>query len=86
MKILLSSRALFLLGFFMIVATNIVVLSGVASNRSGNPESEVILTERELQLPYKIHEENSGLTLSTSIHKFGYVFKQPVVSKLTVPI
>ena len=63
MKIRISSRALFALGFVILAATNIVVLSGVASNRSGNPETLVTLTERELQLPYRVHEENSGLSL-----------------------
>jgi hypothetical protein len=63
MKLLLSSRGLFLLGFLLLVATNIVVLAGVASNRSGEPESYVTLTERELRLPYQVYEENSGLAL-----------------------
>jgi len=63
MKILLSSRGLFAIGFIILVSTNILVLSGVVSNRSGEPESQIILTERELQLPYQVHEENSGLAL-----------------------
>ncbi|MBN2793686.1 MAG: DUF4824 family protein [Desulfuromonadales bacterium] len=63
MKKLLSSRGLFLLGFLLLVATNIIVLSGVALNQSGQPESLVTLTERELSLPYRVHKENSGLSL-----------------------
>ena len=64
MKILLSSRGLFILAFVMVVTTNIVVLMGVASNRSGEPEAQIILTERELTLQqYNIFKENSGLTL-----------------------
>jgi hypothetical protein len=63
MKILLSSRGLFALGFVLLIATNAIVLSGVAANRSGEPESRIILTERELQMPGKVHEENSGLAL-----------------------
>ncbi len=63
MKSPLSSRNLFVLGFVILVATNIIVLSGVAYNRSGNPEAQITLTERELRLPYRVHEENSGLTL-----------------------
>jgi hypothetical protein len=63
MKIILSSRGLFVIGFVVLVATNIVVLSGVASNRSGNPETLTTLTERELHLPYRIYKENSGFTL-----------------------
>ena len=63
MKIRLSSRGLFAMGFVILIVTNIVVLSGVASNRAGTPETRITITERELQLPYRVHEENSGLTL-----------------------
>ena len=71
MKILLSSRGLFVIGFVILVATNIVVLSGVASNRSGNPEAQITLSERELQLPYRVYEENSGLTLRLAWRTLG---------------
>lgn len=73
MKILLSSRGLFALGFFVLVATNIIVLSGVASNRSGEPDTQIILTERELRLPYKIREENSGLALRLTWRALGNI-------------
>lgn len=63
MKIRLSSRGLFAMGFVILIVTNIVVLSGVASNRAGTPETRITITERELQLPYRVLEENSGLTL-----------------------
>lgn len=63
MKIQLSSRRLFAFGFVLLVATNSIVLSGVASNRSGEPESQIILTERELRLPYQNRKEDSGLAL-----------------------
>ncbi len=46
----------------LVVATNAVVLAGVAYNRSGEPEATVTLTERELSLAYAV-EENSGLEL-----------------------
>jgi len=46
----------------LVVATNAVVLAGVAYNRSGEPEATVTLTERELPLAYAV-EENSGLEL-----------------------
>ena len=51
MKMLLSARGLFTLGFVIFLTTNIIVLSGVASNRAENPEAQIILTERELTLP-----------------------------------
>ena len=63
MKIQFSSRRLFALGFVLLITTNIIVLLGVASNRSGEPESQIVLTERELRLPYNIRKENSGLEL-----------------------
>lgn len=49
-----------------LVLTNIIVLAGVASNRSGEPIASLKLTERELSLPYynsSISKENSGLAL-----------------------
>jgi hypothetical protein len=67
MKIFLSSRWLFVLGFVTLVATNILVLTGVASNRSGDPETLITLTERELNLPYKhMTRENGGFYLRLS--------------------
>ena len=71
MKIPLSSRGLFTLGFMILVVTNFVVLTGVASNRSGDPEALIKLTERELRLPYQIHEENSGLSLRLAWRTLG---------------
>lgn len=74
MKILLSSRGLFALGFMVLAATNIIVLFGVASNRSGNHDAQIILTERELQLPYQTyqtHKENSGLSLRLDWRALG---------------
>lgn len=71
MNKLLSSRGLFIYGFLILVATNAVVLYGVASNRSSEPESLVMLTERELDLSYHPYEENSGLALRLSWRALG---------------
>ena len=71
MKIQLSSRRLFALGFVLLVATNSIVLLGVASNRTGEPESQIILTERELRLPYHIRKEDSGLALQLTWRVLG---------------
>lgn len=71
MNYILSSRGLFALSFILLVATNMVVLYGVASNRSGEPESQITLTERELQLPYRVREENSGLALRLTWRTLG---------------
>lgn len=64
MKILSSQKGLYIVALALLVVTNIFVLTGVTSNRSGEPEAIVQLTERELRLPYSIHKENSGLSLS----------------------
>ncbi len=64
MKDFLSSRRLFILSFAIIILTNIVVLSFVLSNRYGEPDAHITLTERELSLRHKTYKENSGLSLS----------------------
>jgi len=63
MKITLSSRKLFILGFVLLILANITVLVGIIVNRSGVPESLIILTERELPTGYQTSEENSGVDL-----------------------
>jgi hypothetical protein len=53
-------------GAGLILAVNVVALSGVAYNRSGEPDSLLRLTERELHKPYDgwgFARENSGLAL-----------------------
>ncbi len=73
MKITYSNRNLFILAFFIFCSVNLVVLLGVLYNRSGKPDFEGCLTEREMNLPWKIHNENSGLSLQlmwrTSVNK-----------------
>lgn len=53
-------------GVALILATNVVALAGVAYNRSGEPESALKLSQRELRLPYYATNEhdNSGISLS----------------------
>lgn len=50
----------------LLVLTNVVVLSGVAYNRSGEPRASLELTERELPLRqfYVSRDENSGTALN----------------------
>jgi hypothetical protein len=64
MKAILSSRNLFIMGFILIAATNILVLGGVFLNRSGEPDSRVLLTERELPVYQWGWKENSGISLN----------------------
>ena len=47
----------------LLLATNAFVLVGVARNRSGDPEAEIVLTERELALPWQEGDESTGLPL-----------------------
>lgn len=59
-KGLLALVALLLLG-------NAATLARVAWNRSGSPEATLVLTERELSLPYHKSGEDSGLALRLRI-------------------
>jgi hypothetical protein len=77
----LYAKKLFMIAFLVLVVTNLIVLFGVYSNRNGEAESQIILTERELQVPYRINKENSSLSLQilwqslgekNSVHGRGY--------------
>jgi hypothetical protein len=51
-------------GSTLILLTNAVALFGVANNRSDTPESQLTLTQRELQYSsWNIGRDNSGITL-----------------------
>lgn len=61
-----NTRRRLWLGLGLILLSNAVALAGVYYNRSGEPESRLSLSERELQLPYGDwfqREDNSGLRL-----------------------
>jgi hypothetical protein len=53
-------------GLALILVTNAVVLAGVAYNRSGEPESLLKLSQRELPMPgeWGFEGENSGVSLA----------------------
>jgi len=59
-------RKLMLTCVLLLLLTNIVVLAGVAYNRSGEPLFSLELTERELPInqSFSSKDENSGTTLS----------------------
>lgn len=61
-----SRTRTFIAGVVLILATNAVALVGVAYNRQGDPESTLLLTQREASLPYSwgFERENSGVTLT----------------------
>lgn len=65
MKLAWSNTRARLAGLALIVLTNAVALSGVAYNRSGEPQAMLRLTERELQIPYWSwpDNDNSGIDL-----------------------
>lgn len=59
----------------LIILTNVVVLSGVAYNRSGEPDATVQLTERELHWQYHsgiTNKEDTGLYLTLKWSMPGY--------------
>ena len=60
----LSRRAAQLAGVALILLTNAVALGGVWWNRSGDPDSVLALSERELRLETRPGSENSGLALA----------------------
>lgn len=61
----MTNKRTLLLGLAIIVLSNVIALGGVAYNRSGEPTSRPVLTERELSLPYNygFAAENSGISL-----------------------
>ena len=60
-----SRKRTLIAGLALIVVTNSIALIGVHRNRSGDPESVLRLTERELNPPYRPRDskENSGMVL-----------------------
>lgn len=59
-----SRRVTLLAGLALILLTNAVALGGVWWNRSGEPDSVLALSERELRLAPRSGNENSGLALT----------------------
>ncbi len=61
-----SRKTTWIAGLMIIVLTNVIALAGVAYNRAGEPDGTLVLTERELRLPYSAGSarENSGLSLT----------------------
>jgi len=60
-----SRRHSLIAGLALIALTNAVALFGAVYNRSGEPESTLLLTQRELQPPYYWSKrENSGIALN----------------------
>jgi hypothetical protein len=66
MKFAWSRRLTLIAGIVLILVTNAIALLGVAYNRSGEPESQLQLTERELPMSYggEFASDNSGIALT----------------------
>ncbi len=67
-------RAGWLAALLLLVLVNAIVLAGVAWNRSGEPDSTMQLTERELPLYYRssMAEENTGVAFRLNLHNDVY--------------
>lgn len=64
MKINKASLGIFIVAFLVLIITNIMILSGVSSNRSSEPTSHTILTERELPISLGyFSKDNNGIFL-----------------------
>ncbi|MBD3792100.1 MAG: DUF4824 family protein [Campylobacterales bacterium] len=66
-----AAKKLFFTAFLLLAVTNLIVLWGVYTNRNGEQEAKLLLTERELQPPYRISDENSGLSLTIIWRSIG---------------
>jgi len=71
MKPTLATYLLFALGFALLAAVNVVVLSRVEDNRKGDPDALVWLTERELPVVNHLEMENSGMALRLDWRTLG---------------
>ncbi|HEX8988240.1 MAG TPA: DUF4824 family protein [Rhodocyclaceae bacterium] len=62
---MISRRFTLAAGAALILVANAVALGGVAYNRAGEPESRIVLSQRELARPWgwRANKENSGLAL-----------------------
>jgi hypothetical protein len=67
MKRLSSRTRALLAGVALIVVTNAAVLAGVAYNRSGEPESVLALTERELRLRHWTWPAGENASIDVSL-------------------
>ncbi len=77
MKFLKSSKNLFILSFLIIILTNIFIFLNIYINRFGDTTSSVILSERELTVPYNYNKENSGVSLRINYRIAGEYTNQP---------
>ncbi|MFP8981388.1 DUF4824 family protein, partial [Pseudomonas aeruginosa] len=66
-----NRRNALIAGSLLLLAANLAALGGVAWNRSGEAESKLVLSQRELQRNWSYgfwSEENSGVELRLELH------------------
>ncbi|CCK74967.1 conserved hypothetical protein [Oleispira antarctica RB-8] len=63
MKHLPGSKTLFILALSLVLLVNAFILIGVWYNRSGLAESVVVLTERELHMPYRWNRDQTSVRI-----------------------
>ena len=64
MKHLPRSRTLFILALSVVLLVNAFILIGVGYNRTGVAESTVVLTERELTMPYRWNKDEASVRIN----------------------
>ena len=64
MRHLPGSRTLFILALSLVLLVNAFILIGVWYNRSGEAESTVVLTEREVHMPYSWRTDQTFLRIN----------------------
>ncbi len=69
MKFVWSRSRALVVGAVLILATNAVVLGGVAYNRHGDAESTLRLTERELRIHYWSWPENDNSSVDLHLDR-----------------
>ena len=75
----------FFAGAALILISNAVALSGVAYNRSEPKESQLTLTQRELQHSYRNIKDNSGITLKLNWRVAQIKHEEYVVGRWGMP-
>lgn len=68
MKLPWSSARALAVATTLVVVTNVVALGGVAYNRSGEPESTLQLTEREIPIQYWSWPDNENSAIHLELH------------------
>ena len=80
MKHLPGSRTLFILALSLVLLVNSFILIGAWYNRSGEAESTVLLTEREMRMPYSWSNDQTFLRINWRIASSKWFDQQKLES------